>query len=164
LRGVVAMALRLDVEQPSCLPVVHDAWLNGQSVQFRYVSDVTREPRAHEVLPYRVFCKWGHWYLHGRPVGPRRMAYFFRVDRMVEASPGDKRFDPPVVNELPDWFDLSAHHRRVRVRVRPEALDGVPRPCRLGEPLECNDGRVEVDVTVAGERRLDSLLVCLPAD
>src|SRR5262249_15371112 len=55
---------------PPCLWVVHDAWLNGQSVRFRYVSDVTGQPRAHEVLPYRVFCKWGHWYLQGRPVGP----------------------------------------------------------------------------------------------
>jgi predicted DNA-binding transcriptional regulator YafY len=92
------------------------------------------------------------------------MAYFFRVDRMVEASPGDRRFDPPVVDDLPDWFDLSAHERTVRICARPEALDAVPRPCRIGEPHECGDGRVEADVTVAGERRLDHLLVSLPAD
>ncbi len=76
------------------------------------------------------------------------------------------RFDPPVDDEIPEWFDLSEHARTVRVQMRADALESLPSPHELGEETAVPgaDGTVELDITVHGDRRLDHLLVCLPAD
>jgi predicted DNA-binding transcriptional regulator YafY len=66
--------------------------------------------------------------------------------------------------EIPEWFDLSANARTVRVRMRADALESLPAPHQLGDAADCGDDRVELDVTVNGDRRFEHLLVCLPAD
>jgi hypothetical protein len=43
-------------------------------------------------------------------------------------------------------------------------IESLPAPHRLGPSTEHGGGRVELDVSVAGDRRLDHLLVCLPVD
>jgi predicted DNA-binding transcriptional regulator YafY len=48
--------------------------------------------------------------------------------------------------------------------MRPEQIDALPRATRIAERRELDDGLVEVDVVVTGERRLDHLLVILDPD
>ena len=163
LRGIVAIELEVPVDRPPFLSTVEKARWDGRSVRFRYLAEGASAPRELAALPLRVFCKWGHWYLHGRLLEEHAPRYF-RVDRMLDCAMGEERFDPPEHDAIPDWFDLSAHERTVRVRVAPEVVDILPQPHRVGETTHLGDGRVEVDVTVTGDRRLEHLLVCLPAD
>lgn len=163
LRGVVAVELNVPVDRPPCLDVVQQAWHEGRSARMRYLSDAASAAHDMEVLPHRVFCRWGHWYLVGR-IPTEDWARTFRIDRMQDAAVGDVRFDPPDIVEIPEWFDLSAHERTVRVRCTPEVLDVLPQPMRVGETTAVGADQVEVDLTVTGDRRLEHLLVCLPAD
>jgi predicted DNA-binding transcriptional regulator YafY len=115
-----------------------------------------------------VFCKWSHWYFQGRELGadhsPAGEPKVFRIDRMHDAHLGVLEFDPPPDTEIPDWFDLSHHELRVTLRMRPEQIDALPRVSRVAERRDLDDGTVEVDVVVTGERRLDHLLVTLDPD
>jgi WYL domain len=163
LRGVVAVDLEVPVERPPCLDTVLQAWREGRSVRAQYLAEAASAAHNLEVLPHRVFCRWGHWYLIGR-IPAEDWARTFRVDRMRDAEVGDLRFDPPDDVEIPEWFDLSAHERTVRVRCAPEVLTVLPQPARVGERVAVRDGRVEADVTVTGDRRFEHLLVCLPPD
>jgi hypothetical protein len=82
----------------------------------------------------------------------------------VSARLGDDEFDAPVRDEeIPDFFDLEMHARTVRVRIDPSAIDWLPTPNRLGPMTDAPDGQVDVDITVYGERRLENLLLVLPA-
>ena len=83
---------------------------------------------------------------------------------MLEARIGTAPFDPPDDVVVPEWFDLSEHDRTVRVRMRSAALESLPAPHRLGLATELGDGRVELDVTVLGDRRVEQLLLCLEPD
>src|SRR5262245_35235 len=90
LRAVVAAHLHLVIEKPPCLGVAQDAWVKGLSLRFRYVS-TDADTSDREVLPFRVYSKWGHWYVQGREVDGDDDVEFkhFRVDRMVDAAVGD---------------------------------------------------------------------------
>src|SRR5205814_377754 len=88
----------------------------------------------------------------------------FRVDRMLSAEVGDVRFDPPPETRIPEWFDLHEQQRTVRLQLTRSQLDALPTPHTLGSQTSSVDGRIEVDVTVAGDRRLEYLLVCLDPD
>ena len=160
LRDEVLADLQVEVASPPCLDAAQRAWRDGRSLRFRYLADHASEPTEREALPYRVYCKWGHWYLFGREIDGTE-AKQFRIDRMVSAELGDVEYDPPPRTDLPDWFDLRAHERTVRLRCARAQLDALPRPLTVG-PVEALDhGRVEADVTVTGDRRLDWVLVCL---
>ena len=163
LADQVAVTLRLPVARPDALDVVQEAWDAGRSVTLRYLSDGADTPRDRELLPWKVFSKWGRWYVHGLATDGTE-PHYYRVDRMLDARLGDLRFDPPEHDEIPEWFDLSAHARTVRVRMRSDALESLPAPHQLGDATDCGDGRVELDVTVHGDRRYEQLLVCLPVD
>ena len=159
----VAVTLRLPIARPEALAVVQQAWQEGRSVTLRYMRDGADAPREREIMPWRVFAKWGHWYVHGLATDGTE-PHYYRVDRMLDVALGEVRFDPPDHDEIPEWFDLSEHARTVRVRMRADALESLPAPHQLGEETDCGDGEVELDITVHGDRRLDHLLVCLPAD
>jgi hypothetical protein len=163
LRGVVAVELQVPVERPPCLATVQDAWRAGRSLRVRYLAEAASAAHDVELLPHRVFCRWGHWYVVARITVESRVRTF-RVDRMLDAEVGETVFEGPDDVEIPDWFDLSAHERTVRVRCAPAALDVAPQPHSVAHVRALDDGRVEADVTVAGERRLEHLLVCLPPD
>lgn len=163
LAKTLDVTLRLPVEVPAHLEAVQDAVRECRSLRLRYLRDGGDEPSDREVLPWRVFAKWGHWYVHARPVDDDEPRYY-RVDRILGAVAGDVRFDPPVDNDIPEWFDLSEHARTVRVRMRADALESLPAPHQLGDPVDSGDGTVELDITVNGDRRLEHLLVALPAD
>ncbi|MFN8036127.1 MAG: WYL domain-containing protein [Acidimicrobiia bacterium] len=163
LRDVVAAGLAIDVESPPCLGVAQEAYRRGRSLRFRYLSDAASTPTDREVLPYRVFSKWGHWYCFGREVDGDTPKHF-RIDRMLTAEVGAIPFDPPHDVDIPDWFDMGALRRTVRVRLRRSSLASLPRPLGIKELADLGDGRVDVNLTVTGDRRLEHLLVCLEPD
>jgi predicted DNA-binding transcriptional regulator YafY len=163
LRAVVAAQLRVSVERPPCLPAAQEAWRDGRSLRFRYLSDGAEVATDREAVPHRVYCKWGHWYFQGRELDDAG-AKSFRVDRMLNAAPGDVASDPPTDADIPDWFDLREYERTVTLRLAPAQLDALPRPHRVERIVTLERGRVEADVTVIGDRRLEYLLVCLDPD
>lgn len=160
LRGVVACELRMDVHVPAALSTVRRAIEEERSVQVRYLAEGAESPVARELLPHKLWSRWGHWYLTARDPRETEIKQF-RVDRMVEAAVGATAFTPPAEVELPEWFDLDEHQRTVRVRMRADELESLPAPHRLGDLTDLGDGRVELDITVLGDHRLDHLLVCL---
>jgi predicted DNA-binding transcriptional regulator YafY len=163
LCGIVATQLHVPVDTPPFLAPVRRAWRDGRPLVVRYLADAAEVPHQFEILPHRVFCKWGHWYVLGR-IPEETEPRAFRVDRMHSADLGAAHFEPPDDVDVPEWFDLSAYERTVRVRARRAALDVLPQPHTTSELVELPGGEVEVDLTVAGDRRLEHLLVCLPAE
>ncbi len=163
LRGVVACELYLPVDVPDALAPVREAIDAHRSVEVEYLAQRDDVARRRELLPHRLWSKWGHWYLTARDVEDSATKQF-RLDRMLSARVGSTAFEPPDDVEIPEWFDLSASDRTVRVRMPSSSLESLPSPHRLGEPTDLGEGRVELDVTVIGDRRLEHLLVCLPAD
>jgi predicted DNA-binding transcriptional regulator YafY len=159
----VDVTLRLPVEVPKYLELVQDATAAGRSVRVRYLADGADEPTDRELMPWRVYAKWGHWYVRALAVD-RDEPHHYRVDRILDAAMGDTWFDPPADDEIPDWFDLSEHARTFRVWMRADALESLPSPHQLGDAVERDDGTVELDVTVHGDRRLEHMLVSLPSD
>jgi predicted DNA-binding transcriptional regulator YafY len=160
LRQVLSAELRIGVDRPAQLGVAQAAWRDGVSLRFRYVAEGADVVSEREAVPYRVFCKWGHWYFQGRELDEPEPKQF-RVDRMVDAQLGEVTFDPPPDAEIPEWFDLAEFERTVTLRLTREQLAALPRPHRVEREADLADGRVETDVVVIGERRLDYLLVCL---
>jgi predicted DNA-binding transcriptional regulator YafY len=163
LSGVVGAHLEVSVPKPPALEAARQSWTLGRSLCFRYVRDNDDHATSREVLPYRVYGKWSRWYVQGRELD-EATPKTFRVDRMYEARLGDFEFDPPPDTQIPEWFDLSEHERRLTLRLRREQLDALPRPARVVAQQDIADGRVDAEVVVMGERRLDHLLVTLDPD
>lgn len=163
LRAVVDTGLQVSLPMPPCLEVAQEAYAIGRSLRFRYLRDHDDVASDREVLPHRVYCRWGHWYVAGREVDGTEVKHF-RVDRMHDATIGAVLFDPPPDAEIPDWFDLSRHERTVRLRLAPAQASALARPHTTSDEVTLGDGRVELDVTVAGDRRLDYLLLTLDPD
>jgi predicted DNA-binding transcriptional regulator YafY len=167
LTEVVGTHLDVSVPTPPALEAARESWARGRSLRFRYVRDIDDVASDREVVPYRVFCKWSHWYFQGRELDSDAAdgePKVFRIDRMHDAHLGVVEFDPPPDTEIPEWFDLTEHERRVTLCLRPDQVDALPRTSRVVEQRELDDGLVEVDVVVTGERRLDHLLVTLDPD
>ncbi len=122
LRGVVDTELQVSLPKPPCLGAAQEALAIGRSLRFRYVRDHDDAVSDREVLPHRVFCRWGHWYVQGREVDAPAGTDVkrFRIDRMQDAVVGSIEFEPPPDSEIPDWFDLSQPraHRAPRARTR----------------------------------------------
>ncbi len=163
LRGIVAAELHLDVVVPPALAIVREAIHARRSLHVRYLSADRDGPTDRDLLPHRAWSKWGHWYLTARDATESQPKHF-RVDRMLDVRVEVDPFDPPDDVSVPEWFDLSEHDRTVRVQMRAAALESLPAPHRLGAATDLGDGRVELDVTVVGDRRLEQLLLCLEPD
>lgn len=160
LRRVMSAEVVIADSEPEWLTVVDRAWRQHRRLRFRYVKDGHTDATDRVIEPHIVYSRWGHWYVEGLPAG-EDSPKVFRVDRIVEAAVGDERFDPPGSVEVPDWFDLSAVEHTVRIRAPVDALASIPQPYRAGQQSTLPDGRVEVDVTIAGAQRLDHLLLVL---
>jgi len=172
LQRHLQVILRMPVAPPPLLDVVQSAHARGRSIVVRYLSDGQDEARTRELLVWRVFAQWGRWYVRARDVTESE-AKFFRIDRMLEATVGDTAFDPPDDAEgIPEWFDLSANLRTLRIRVAARALERLPSPHRIepvAEPGVTEPGTVEadvveVDVIVSGDRHRDHVLLSLPPE
>ena len=174
LRAHLQVELQVPLDTPPFLGVVQQAHREGRSLRIRYLSDGADTARDREILPWRVFAQWERWYVRARDVN-ETAAKFFRVDRMLAAELGDTHFDPPEdLEDIPEWFDLTAQVRTVRVRVAADALERLPAPHRI-EPIGTSasasasasapaPGIVDVEVTVYGDRQLDHILLSLPAE
>ena len=163
LRGVVDTHLEVSVPAPAALAAARASWRDGRSLRFRYVRDNDDVASDREAVPYRVYCKWGHWYFQGRELDETEPKVF-RIDRMHDAALGDVDFDPPPDAEIPDWFDLSEYELEVILRMTEDQLSALRRASRVESETPLADGRVEARVVVTGERRLDHLLVSLDSD
>jgi proteasome accessory factor C len=164
LRAHLQVELQVPLDTPPFLDVVQQAHREGRSLRVRYLSDGADEARDRELLPWRVFAQWERWYVRARDVTETE-AKFFRVDRMLAAELGDTVFDPPEdLEDIPEWFDLTAQVRTVQVRVAADALERLPAPHRV-EPVGAPaPGILEVSVTVYGDRHLDHILLSLSAE
>jgi hypothetical protein len=80
---------------------------------------------------------------------------------MDGATLGAINFEPP--DDLPehDWFDLSAHERRLTIRVPVAILAALPQPHTVLSRVDQGDRTVRAEIQVAGDRQLDHLLVAL---
>ena len=163
LRRVVKTHLQIPVSAPPCLKAAQEAWRDSRSLRFRYVRADDDLVTDREVLPYRIYCKWGNWYLQGREVTGTEPK-LFRIDRMHNAAVGEIEFTPPLDTEIAEWFDLREHERSLRLRLTDTQLANLPQPHRIESETRLDDGRLEVDVVVTGERRLDYVLVSLDPD
>jgi hypothetical protein len=167
LTKIVGAHLDVSVPTPPALEAARESWARGRSLRFRYVREIDDVASDRAAVPYRVFCKWSHWYFQGRELGTDDLdaePKVFRIDRMHDAHLGVVEFDPPPDAEIPDWFDLTRHELQVTLRMRPEQVDALPRASRVVERREVSEDQVEVDVVVTGERRLDHMLVTLDPD
>jgi hypothetical protein len=160
LRSLVNSHLQIPVSAPPCLPAAQEAWHKSRSLCFRYVRADDDKATDREVLPYRVYCKWGNWYFQGREVEGTKPK-IFRIDRMHNARVGEIEFAPPLDTEIAEWFDLREHERTLRLRMTDTQLANLPQPHRVESETRLDDERLEVEVVVAGERRLDYVLVSL---
>lgn len=164
LERLVAADIVVPVDRPPQLDVCQRARREHRTLRTRYVKDAAADATDREIEPWTVFSNWGKWYVHGPDVGGD-VAKWFRVDRMVTAEVGARTFTPPDDDvEIPDWFVLDEQARTVRVRIDPTALDWLPAPNEITVlgVAPAGDGRVDADVTVYGDRRLEHLLVVLP--
>ncbi len=166
LSEVVGARLEVTIPAPAALAAARESWATGRSLRFRYVRDTDDAASDREAVPYRVYCKWGHWYFQGRELDtdPGGEPKVFRIDRMHDASVGDVAFDPPPDTEIPDWFDLTEHEQSVTLVLTEQQINALPRATRVTSQSKRSDGRIEAIVVVSGERRLDHLLVSLDPD
>jgi predicted DNA-binding transcriptional regulator YafY len=164
LRQMMAIDLVVPTDRPAALGVVDDAFWSRRSLRFRYTKHKDDVATDREVLPYDVYGQWGHWFVAGPEVGAD-VVKRWRVDRMSSATVGTVEFDPP--DEPPergDWFDLSELRRTVTVRVPETRVAALPQPFEeLSREVE-PDGRVRLELAIAGDRHLDHLIVSLGPD
>jgi hypothetical protein len=99
LTKIVGAHLDVSVPTPPALEAARESWARGRSLRFRYVRDIDDVASDREAVPYRVFCKWSHWYFQGRELGDGEPKVF-RIDRMHDAHLGVVEFDPPPDAEI----------------------------------------------------------------
>jgi predicted DNA-binding transcriptional regulator YafY len=161
LRAIVAADVVVEPELPRFVPVCQRAHDEGDVLRVRYASERYDAPREFTIECHRVASKWGNWYVMAKRDGDAD-ARPFRIDRIVAAEPTGDRFTVDEAVRLPDWFAMP--EAVVTVRVAPDELDRVPAPSRTLRRTDLDDGRVEVDIAVLGEHRVDRLLATLGAD
>lgn len=160
LRGLISAEIVIADERPEWLPLVERAVHAHRRVRFRYVKYGHSDASDREIEPHVVYKRWEHWYVEGRPVGEESTKQF-RIDRIIDAEELAEEFEPPDTGDILEWFDLSAVQRTLRLRLPESELESIPRPFQIGEKVELPGGIIEVDVTVAGDRHVDHVLVAL---
>lgn len=162
LTDVLQADVIVHVEPPHLTQLCEQQRRRGRTLRIRYLSAVHGEVREHEIEPHLVASRWGNWYVLGRIVGDDDIRPF-RIDRIIEAEAGDGEFEPEDV-ALPDWWDMSEHEKTFLARLPARDLDRLPQPNRSIVTRELDDGRVEVEITVIGQRHLDHTLLALSPD
>jgi hypothetical protein len=160
LADEVAAELVVPVATPPLLAVVQDARRRMLSLRFRYSRAGHDDARDREMLPWRVFSRWGNWYCWGPDAGDTEPKPF-RVDRMITAELGAIDVDPPPELDPPDWFDLDHLQHTFTVLAPDGVLSSLPQPCDVDARTREPDGRTCATVTVMGDRHLDHVLVAL---
>jgi predicted DNA-binding transcriptional regulator YafY len=172
LAGIVQAPVVLRVDRPPWLEVCEGARQSCTTLCMRYLSAVGGEPHTFEVEPHLVASRWGNWYMLGRVVdrdGPPDderdpdAIVTFRIDRIVDARPGDRGFSPEAI-DLPEWWDLTAHERTVTAQMTRADLERLPQPNRFTVVRDLGGDRVEAEIVVIGQPRLEHLLLALGPD
>jgi predicted DNA-binding transcriptional regulator YafY len=135
----------------------------SRSLDIRYVN-ANFEVRDRTIEPWDLYAISGHWYVKARDpeeTDPERAVKIFRLDRISKCENGTYRFTAPERDAIPESFDLSDMAKHLTVRVYKAFLDAKPDGVVIGDQRPCHDGRIEVDLTVYGERRLDHVLVAI---
>ncbi len=185
LEGALGGAeLGVELDTPAFFAAVVEALERNRALMLTYYSASTDRVTDRRVHPRRIFASEGHWYLDAwcELAGDLRR---FRVDRItaVEAKTADGTAvedadaargveivrpadqggptDPSATDaDVAAAFVPAPDHRRVRLSVEPSAawlFESIP---AAGPPVP-SDGRVEVEVFVAGEAWLERLLLRL---
>jgi len=158
LREIVAADVVFDPELPRFVTVCQAAHDDEAVLRVRYVSERYESPREFTIECHRVASKWGNWYVMARRDGdpePRP----FRIDRIVAAERTGESFTVDPTISLPEWFAIP--ESTVTLRLVADDLDRVPKPNRVTRCDELEAGRVEVDIAVLGEHRVDQVLAVL---
>lgn len=123
--------------------------------------------RDRVIEPYDVFSIGGRWYVQARDPGaipPEPEVKIFRLDRISRCDAAKDKFAAPEPSTIPESFDFSDKAKHLTVRVRKSFLDAKPDGVAIGAQRPCEDGRIEVDLTVYGDRYLDHVLVAIGPD
>lgn len=95
---------------PDVTRTVFAAARERRPCRIRYLKPGAHEPEARTLHPWVVARAEGRWYAVGRDPGrDDDRTRVFRIDRILEAEPGDGAF------EVPDDFDVSQHLDRGRL-------------------------------------------------
>ncbi len=159
LVGVVVVHL----PEPPCLEAVRDGVEEETTVSFGYLKPGAMEPTDREIEPYKVFRKFGSWYVYGRDRDDRLK--YFRIDLMAEAAMTRTRFTPPADEiEVPAEFSYAEHLTRVSVRVSDRFRNLLEDDYTVYGVEPAGEGWLSVQLGVMGDERLDYLLVRLGAE
>lgn len=122
--------------------------------------------RDRIIEPYDVFSIGGRWYVQARDPGavpPDPEVKIFRMDRISRCDATSERFPAPE-STIPDRFDMKDIAEQLTVRVQKAFLDAKLEGVAIRDQRACDDGRIEVDLTVYGDRYLDHVLVAIGPD
>lgn len=163
LRQLVAIDMVIPTRRPPGLRIVEEAYGQSRSLKFGYTKNADDVTTERHTLPYDLYGEWGRWYAPGPEVGDDVVKYW-RVDSMSDVTLGPITFDPP--DELParGLFDLSGITRRLTVIVPDHRRAALPQPHTVRTATPAGDGRVRLEIEIAGDRHLDHFLVALGPD
>ncbi len=162
----------VELDTPVLLSVVGAAVSSGGRLAISYYSASSDRVSDRQIDPIRLFASEGHWYVDAwcTLAGDLRR---FRVDRINAAQPvavtsddvagegSDRRPAPDHGGFEP--FVPGPDSRRVRLSLEPSTAWLVESIPASGPPVPV-DGRIEVDVFVAGDAWLERLLLRLGPD
>jgi hypothetical protein len=131
----------------------------SRSLDITYVNDAF-VVRDRTIEPYDLYSIGGRWYVQARDPEDDKVKVF-RLDRISRCVNGSYKFSAPDRSTIPESFDLSDRATHLTVKVRKAFLDAKPDGVTIGEQRPSDDGRIEVDLTVYGDRRLDHVLVAI---
>jgi predicted DNA-binding transcriptional regulator YafY len=83
--------------------LIVDAARRRRRVRLLYLKPDAEAPEERSVDPYTVAYAEGRWYVVGH-CPERDDVRVFRMDRVLEATPGDATFDPPADFDPADWI------------------------------------------------------------
>lgn len=163
LRQAVAVDMVIPTARPAGLEAAELAYQRARSLRFSYTKYGEDVATDREVYPYDVYGEWSHWFVWGPEVGddtPKN----WRIERMSDVQVGAESFDPPDDVAPRGWFDLSHLVRQVTVVVPATRVAALPQPHTVLAQTDEPDGRVRLEIEIAGEAHLDHLLVALGPD
>ncbi len=163
LRDEVAVELRIPVDVPPALAIVREAMIAYRSIKIHYRRDGSDSTTPRELLPFRIWSRWGNWYLSARDLTEKETKTF-RLDRIIDVEIGEQEMDQIPWTEVPESFVLSDRTQIIRIAIAADAIDSLPSTTGRDNQTDIGNGRVEIDVTVSGEQQINHLLISLPAD
>jgi len=165
-RALGGEEIGVELGTPALLPMVRTALADGRRLAISYYSASSDRVTDRQISPRRVFAADGYWYVDAY-CSTARDERRFRVDRIgtAEMVEDGNPPDDPVAAPMATTTDFhpfvpGPDSRRVRLSIEPSTtwlVESIP----SAGPLESVDGRVEIELFVAGEAWLERLLLRL---